>query len=108
MREIRIILPLVDNDGRDLSHDIEIALKLICATFGGYTACDARGGYIMADGALKQEPVLIVDVATDVDYAAAWFRGFFKTWLSFTKQESFYLRDTEGHVSLITRETPNV
>jgi hypothetical protein len=62
--EFIIHLVKQDNNGADLSATNERYLKIIAQAFGGFTATEARGGWISDEGKLFDEPVLRVTIAS--------------------------------------------
>lgn len=64
MREARIILPVLDNDGASLAHVHAGLKRALCEAFGGFTALPSHGGWIdQRDGKLYEEAGVAYDVA---------------------------------------------
>ena len=64
MREARIILPLLDNNGASLAHVHSGLKRALCEAFGGYTALLSHGGWIDSEsGKLYEEAGIAYDVA---------------------------------------------
>lgn len=103
-REAMIIVPKTDNDGESLEllHiDIEHHL---CATFGGFTATDVRGGWLDNGKVYRDTSVaytiLVSDGWSDEEelFDAA-------QWLAFAaRQEVVYLRLPTGEVHFVTED----
>lgn len=64
------ILPLNDNDGKPTDDAIELAQRMLCKEFGGYTSYQVKGGWINAEGDLMTDVSLKFEVAFDGSYAA--------------------------------------
>lgn len=110
MKEARIILPAYERDGTPVGKGIagQLSTKLIDA-FGGYTLTVGVGGYRMADGSIKQEPVEVFDVAMPSgDDDGSLHQGQNLTeiavWLcNVANQECVYLRYPSGLVVFVGR-----
>lgn len=66
MREARIILPVLDNNGATLAHVHTGLKRSLCEAFGGYTALASQGGWLdSATGRLYEEAGIAYDVAVN-------------------------------------------
>lgn len=106
MREGRIILPSLSNDGKDLDALHTQVADALVAAFGGFTATQGYGGW-HNKGETQYEDVVVYDVAADesgtmtnvlldsiVDHI---FRN--------SDQHSVYVRYPDGNVKVHPRST---
>lgn len=102
-KEARIIVPSETKDGRPLAdHVVFDILQEVAKLFGGFTAWAGMGGYVMADGEVKQEKVTIVDMAVKNDKSTREQLEAIATGLKVAgEQETVYLRLPDGKVELI-------
>lgn len=102
MREARIILPKIDNNGHDLASAHAALARDICRAFGGVTASDTRGMWVGYDGTLYDEPGTAYDVAMDAtEENAATLRDLAVRYGQLCGQEAVYVRYTCGTVEIV-------
>jgi hypothetical protein len=65
IKEARIILPVFDNRGYTLDAVHARLQRKLAHYFGGFTATDARGGWVATGGELIKEQVTVYDIAVD-------------------------------------------
>jgi hypothetical protein len=97
-REARIILATDQQNNVPIHASIRDLLReKLARAFGGYTETVGQGGYIMANGDLKQEAVLIYDVAMEDHLYPALTA--IAQWLALVaNQETVYVRRPDGEV----------
>lgn len=101
MREALINCPLTDNDGNDVSHVREAAIKTLCDLFGGCTIIDARGVWKGKDQ-LYDEPTRGLVVACEPgDVSDGILRGVAHYIIREAKQEAVYVRYPSGDVEIV-------
>ena len=103
MKEAKLIMPLVDNDGRSLAGLHKRLRSALAAEFGGYTMVGGLGGWVAEGrGAPVEEPVAI--------YAIAMYTGMSRGQalrqiaLKFGReagQECVYIRYNSGKVKFV-------
>jgi hypothetical protein len=102
MREARIILPKLDNNGSDLSFAHAALARDLCQTWGGATASDTRGMWVGYDGTLYDEPGTAYDVAMDAtDENATALRNLAVRYGRLCGQEAMYVRYACGKVEIV-------
>lgn len=102
MREARLILPNVGNDGADLTPVHTTIRRALAERFGGFTAAPVFGGWVSPDGKLYEEAGTAYDAAAPDDTASAEFlRGLARTAGEAARQEAMYLRLPNGEVEII-------
>jgi hypothetical protein len=69
IREARIILPVLDNEGQSVAAAHKHLRELLAKRFGGFTAISGHGGWVDTGGELVAEDVTIYDVAVDDENA---------------------------------------
>src|ERR1700675_5050344 len=103
MKEARIILASDQRNGEPVDSKIRGQLAdLLARKFGGYTEIRGHGGFIMADGLLKQEFVTIYDVAMESEHYPA-LTGIAQWLCRVANQECVYVRDVDGIVRFYDR-----
>jgi hypothetical protein len=102
MKEARIILPTFQRDDMPVGANIPTMLeeKLI-DVFGGYTVTVGHGGYRMADGSIKQEPVRVYDVACGEWDNSETLEPMAKWLCKAANQECVYLRLPSGQIKFV-------
>jgi len=105
MREATIILPVADNDGRDLTAVHETFARRLCVSFGGFTADKVSGGWIGPGNRLYRDNSIRYTVAmepcqTNIDTA----RILAADACAAARQECVYYRDPEGRVHFVKPE----
>ena len=102
MREARIILPKLDNNGNDLAFAHVALARDLCQAFGGATACDTRGMWVGYDGTLYDEPGTAYDVAMDAtEENARALRNLAVRYGHLCGQEAMYVRYACGKVEIV-------
>lgn len=104
MREARIILPVVGNNGEDISQAHEALEVELAQCFGGYTVYEGRGGWVTPEGDLQREDVRIYDVAMSGDNGSGYWSNLeniaMRTKLR-AGQRSIYVRGPDGVVRFV-------
>lgn len=103
MREIKLTLPKLGNDGRELGAQHATVTRRLLAFFGGYTVTHGWGGWRSPTGAEFSEEVCVYTAAVepsicDVDAHARTIAAEFK---HTAKQEAVYYVDVFGNAYLI-------
>ena len=101
MREARIILPTIGNDGSDLT-DCHAALQsTLCATFGGFTVTQGQGGW--RDGStVYMDSVAVYDVASDAtEENRAKLESLALFYGHMASQHCVYVRHAAGDVVMV-------
>jgi len=102
MREARIILPKLDNNGSDLSFAHAALARDLCQTWGGATASDTRGMWVGYDGTLYDEPGTAYDVAMEAtEENAAKLKAIAERYGALCQQEAMYVRYACGTVEIV-------
>lgn len=98
MKDARIILATEQRNNIPIHASIRDLLReKLARAFGGYTETIGHGGYIMEDGTLKQETVLIYDIAIEDHYYPVLTS--IAQWLAMVaNQETVYVRRPDGNV----------
>lgn len=65
MRIAQIILPKTDNDGRSMDDMHTLYQRLLCDTFGGFTAYTVQGGWMNTQGKLYLDNNIAYHIAMD-------------------------------------------
>ncbi len=103
MREFRIVFAARTNSGESRPLVVDTIARALAVKFGGFTQTESRGGYVMKDGRLNIESVIVFDIATEesaesvlifADIAADYI-------CNGMEQESVYFRNIDGEVSLL-------
>lgn len=103
--EATLILPKLDNDGRPLD-SVHFALELdLMEAFGGFTASDARGGWIDADdGKTYRDESVRYSIAADFEARGGRNRRRLENiagrYAREARQVSVYVRHADGEVVL--------
>jgi hypothetical protein len=106
MREARIILPVNDNEHHVLEEIHNKLRKMLCLSFGGYTAQSVYGGWVSDTGEVFEEPSIAYDVAMDPDPAKEEaLRNIAKQVGHEAKQLAMYVRHASGEVEILETVT---
>jgi hypothetical protein len=105
MREARIILPRMGNNGESLNHVHAGLRRALCEYFGGCTAILVQGSW-MDEGKLHQEEGIAYDIAAEDDDAAIdeQFRRIAGRAARDAQQICVYLRLPCGRVEFVKPE----
>lgn len=103
MREARIILPRMGNNGESLNHVHTGLRRALCEAFGGCTAIIVQGSWINDDDKkLYQEEGIAYDIAADDDATVDdQFRAIAARVAWDAKQFVIYLRLPSGKVEFV-------
>lgn len=103
MREARIILPVLDNNGQSLVHAHDYLKRQLCLLFGGYTATASYGGWIdQKTGKLYEEQGTAYDIACEhTQENRAVLVGLAQMLIELAQQKAIYLRLPNGNVQIV-------
>ncbi len=102
LREARLIVPPHANDGTQHWDNVEAVRALLIDGFGGYTETQGAGGYVMASGKTKTEPVVVFDIAMPLTHdAKKTLRAIALFVLRVQKQETVYVRYANGLIEFV-------
>ncbi|MBB4039094.1 hypothetical protein GGR34_000729 [Microvirga flocculans] len=101
MREARIIVPLKDNDGNDLTAVHTFAKHALCRKFGGFTATPISGGWMDDDGTFYEDHSIAYDIAMVPDRQDDVLRDLVLELGVMARQLAMYCRYASGTVEII-------
>ena len=102
MRELAIIVPVNDNDGRPLdalNHAVGVRLL---HQFGGFTRVSATGGWLNSRGKPVVEPMVVYTVASSNEEGESRLWTIAEWIADEAGQDAVYIRLLDGTVRLVT------
>lgn len=103
LREMKIILPMVDNQGASLSHIHNQLKRELCQTYGGYTSVASSGGWLNDDGDLIEDNSITYIVAAMAlnEYETTGFIDTVRHYATLAKQDCIYAQLASGSVLFV-------
>lgn len=90
--ETKIILPSKDKQDQPIAQEyIDRLLINVAETFGGFTLQTGKGGWILKDGTLQKEEILIVTISGQKSKVIKYIKSLALTVKSDLRQEAVYI-----------------
>ena len=105
MQVAQLNVPAYDNDGVMIPHVAEEAKRMLCRTFGGFTALPAQGGWLDLDtGKVQMEPMHVLQVSMDVSSTNEdTLRDIARMVAREANQKVVYVVHANGHTELVSQ-----
>jgi hypothetical protein len=100
MKLAKIVLPMLDNAGRDLFVEHRELQAILLREFGGYTSHEAVGGWRDGSGKLYNEPVIVHEIAMKLEDAPK-LRDIAQAMATSARQQSVMIVTPCGEVEFV-------